>query len=224
MLCISHLSIAQSAFEISNTTGTVITNSTISLPVDYFDQTSYTLNVKNISASVKNVKMKKEIITDLAGSNITMCSGAFCHSPATLVTPTAVSLNPNANLLAIGEEFKLVFQPFGNLGLAKVKYTVFEDGGNDSVFVIANFNSVVVGLNTIYDNKQLNIVYNNKQLKIKNENELKYTLAVYDLHGKKIKYLSDRAYEAYIDLPSNQVYFFRLEVDGKIYTKKIIID
>ncbi len=223
-ICFIHcLSIkAQSAFEISNTNGDIITNSTLNIEVDYFDQISKVLNVKNKSNTVKALKMKKEIKIDLAGTNITMCSGAFCHSPATLVTPTAVNLNPNGNLLAINEEFHMVFQPFGNLGPAEVKYTIFEDGGNDSVFVLAKFNSITVGLNTLFNTKNLNIQYENKQLKIKNESELAFTLEVYDLLGKKINALSSNRNETYLDLPADKFYQIRFVVDGKVYTKKII--
>ncbi len=212
----------QSAFEISDKNGNVLTNATINIPIDYFDQVSYILNVTNKSNSAKLVKMKKAIQVDLAGTNITMCSGTFCHSPSTLVTPDAVNLNANANLLAINEEFHLVFQPFGNLGFAEVKYTVFEDGGNDSVFVLARFNSITVGLNTIYNDKNLNIIFKNRQVKIKNTSELPFTLEIYDVLGKKIKSLTDHTAETVIDLPLDQVYQIRCVVDGKVYTKKIM--
>jgi hypothetical protein len=222
LLYINHVSIAQSAFQISNSVGSIITNTTVSVSVDYFDQVSYIMDVKNISTASKNIKMKKEIITDLAGTNIAMCSGSVCYSPSTIITPTAVQLNPNSTLLSQNDEYHAVFQPFGTLGSAVAKYTVFEVGGNDSVFVIFNFNSQVLSVKNINTNKILNVYYYNKQLVIDNEGEKNYSLEVYNLTGEKIESINNNSNVMRVYLPSNQMYLIKYTLDNKVYTKKII--
>jgi hypothetical protein len=222
-LCIHNISNAQSAFQINNTSGTDITNTTINVTIDYFDQASYIMDVKNISNSAKSVKMRKDIITDLAGANITMCTGTNCLSPSVITTPIAVALNPNATLLAQNEEYHAVFQPYGNLGAAVVKYTIFEDGGNDSVFVLFNFNSQVLSVKNINVYKNLNIVFSDKQLRIENESAKNYTLEVFNLTGKKIESIeNNNSINTAISLPSNQIYLIRYKIENKVYTKKII--
>jgi predicted homoserine dehydrogenase-like protein len=59
---------SQSALQVLDIAGTDISNTTINLSIDYFDQVSFIMDVKNISTSTKNIKMKKQIITDLAGT------------------------------------------------------------------------------------------------------------------------------------------------------------
>jgi hypothetical protein len=222
-LCINSISNAQSAFLVENTSGINITNTTVNVSVDYFDQVSYIMDVKNISNVAKGVKMRKDILSDLTGSNITMCTGTNCLSPSVVTTPTAVILNPNATLLAQNEEYHAVFQPFGNLGGAVVKYTIFEDGGNDSVFVLFNFNSQILSVKNINTYKNLNIAFADKQLQIENEAAKNYTLEVFNLTGKKIESIvNNNSVNTSISLPSNQIYLVRYKIDNKIYTKKII--
>jgi hypothetical protein len=213
---------SQSALKVTDVNGNVITNTTLNLSVDYFDQISYIMDVENTGTTSKSIKMKKNIVSDLSGSNITMCTGTNCLSPNTLVTPTAVSLNPNTTLLSINQEYHAVFQPFGNLGSATVKYTIFEDGGTDSVFVLFNFSSQVLSIKNVNTFKNLNIKFSEKQLHIDNESAKDFSLEVFDLTGKKIEGINNsNAVSTSLNLPSNQIYLIRYKVDNKTYTKKI---
>jgi hypothetical protein len=222
-VCLHNIANAQSAFQINNTAGTDITNTTVNVTIDYFDQASYILDVKNISASAKSLKMRKDIITDLVGANITMCTGTNCLSPSVITTPVAVTLSPNATLLTQNEEYHAVFQPYGNLGSAVVKYTIFEVGGNDSVYVLFNFNSQVLSVRNINTYKNLSITFSDKQLHIENEGAKNFTLEVFNLTGKKIESIdNNNSVNTSLSLPSNQIYLIRYKIDNKVYTKKII--
>jgi hypothetical protein len=213
---------SQSAFEVSDTNGNIITNAVLNVPVDYFEQISYTMDVKNISSSTKNVKMRKNIIANLANTNITMCTGSLCLAPNQNITPSAVALLPNTSLITLNQEYKAVFQPFGMLGNAIVKYTIFEDGGNDSVSVTFNFSSVVLSLNKVDVSEKINLKYQEDKLLIENKSSRLYTLAVYDLTGKNLVSLKTSEKNFSIDLPKSKIYFIRYEIDKHILTKKII--
>ncbi len=113
------------------------------------------LNLTNNSSQAISVKVKRIMITDLAGSINQFCL-SDCYDPAVSESLVAFSIAPGQTTGR--DDFYVQFFPEGNTGTAKIKYDVFNANNPEEVVsVTVNFVITVTGVNTLYSNASLSV-------------------------------------------------------------------
>jgi hypothetical protein len=185
--------------------------------------------VVNSGNSSLDVKIKKYHVEIVEGTANDFCWNGTCLSATTMLSPTAVTLEPGES----ADDFDTHYHCMGNSGTSTVRYTAF-DANNpaDSVMLTVNYAAESTG---IYDKPaKLNISdlhpnpaqkYTGIDYNLPAGSELK--IIIYNVIGKKIKdYTCFEKGSLHIDLAGLRkgTYICRYSVDGNITdTHKLII-
>lgn len=214
--------------------GNDITGTTIDLlcaPADGY--ASFKLDVLNVAATVKNVKVKKIELNMLPSvEGLTIC-WVSCYPPFVFESPDAIAIEPN--MICPNFEGDLAFVP-NSLGTSTAKFVFFDvDNPNDSSYVIVNYNVGFVGRNDIlartakvsnaYPNPSSSMVYvdyklpvNTTNAKLKISNLLGTTVSTIDLtknEGKAAVNVNDL---------KNGVYFYSIMINNlATVTRKFVV-
>ena len=79
--------------------------------------------VKNISASAKNIKVTRTVISEISGSENNICWGPTCYPPFVNTTATSVNIAPDET----NTSFKGDYKPKGLTGSSIIKYCFFDE-------------------------------------------------------------------------------------------------
>jgi hypothetical protein len=100
------------------------------------DLIEVSFGVKNISNSSKNVKVEREVIFEVPGSENNICWGVACYPPFVGDTPSPENIASGQT----NNTFKGDYKPNGNVGHTRVKYCFYVDGNKqDSTCVVINY-------------------------------------------------------------------------------------
>lgn len=111
--------------------------------------------ITNTSSATINVKAKKRVLVELAGTFNTFCLGN-CYQPE--VNETTESFPIAAGVTTGNSDFYVEFLPEGNSGTSKIIYEVFDEANvDDKVTVTVTFNISATGISTLTSNASLNI-------------------------------------------------------------------
>lgn len=194
---------------------------------------SFKLDVLNIAASAKNVKVKKIEMSMLpAVEGLTIC-WVSCYPPFVFESPDAITIEPNQ--LCTNFEGDLTYLG-GTLGTSTAKFVFFDmDNPNDSSYVIVNFNIGYLGkaenlvksvkVSNAYPNPATSVIYfdyklpvNTSNAQIKVSNLLGNTVSTIELtknEGKAEINVSDL---------KNGVYFYTVMVNNSAtVTRKLVV-
>ncbi len=229
------------SLQLYDTSGAVVTNLTITRSCpngDIWNAFSEEIYVRNISASTKQVRCKRRLITAMPAGMSNYFCWVSCYGPSVSVSPVADTIEISVNELVT--VFHGYLNPNSLEGTCTIAYTFFDKNNpNDSATVNVNFISSVSS--GIYDiNKAANIseVFPNPSngnafIKINNANNFngkKTTLKVYNVLGKEIasqnitSATETIAINNLTNLPSG-VYFVNVYSDSKnIATKRFVIE
>ena len=79
--------------------------------------------VKNISASAKNIKVTRTVISEVSGSENNVCWGPTCYPPFVNTTATSVNITPDET----NTTFKGDYKSNGLTGSSVIKYCFFDE-------------------------------------------------------------------------------------------------
>ena len=96
------------------------------------------VKVKNISGSLKQVRVQKQVISKPASHQAYFCWGINCYSPAVMVSPDILPLDDTE----IDTSFVAYVNPGGTAGTARIRYC-FQDADNPT-------NQTCIVINTNY--------------------------------------------------------------------------
>jgi hypothetical protein len=103
----------------------------------------FKLKVKNISSSSISIKSKKIETSQIPGTASNMCFAGQCYLSSVFTSPNAATIAPSAmDSSFIGE-----YSPKGHLGESIITFVFFDvDNRNDSVWIVAHFEAMSVGI------------------------------------------------------------------------------
>jgi hypothetical protein len=202
----------------------VVSNDTVYVNGDTNDNLIETgIKITNSSSSSINVKVKKEEISVIEGTENYFC-WKECYAPDVFVSPELMTIEAGATN---DRSFKADYKPKQKNGVSKILYTFFNtDDTNDLVTVLIVFN-VSTATNT------LNVDWNKNNSKpfpvpAKDYTTIKYELAntndvkfnVFNLQGKKIEERLINQNKGEITLYANRykqgIYFYKFIKQGQI--------
>ncbi len=193
-----------------------------------------TFPVVNTGTQPIDVKVRRKMIQEVAGSANNFCWGVNCY-------PYNVSVSPIAETMPAGatnNSFDGIYEPNGHAGITIIRYTFFRSvNATDSVHVTVRYDATAAVMGTRKDNK------NGTSIGIPNPNPanelttIEFSLPassknnklrIFNAIGGLVKEveLTQKQGTAIITTSnlSNGVYFYTLQVDGRsIETKKLIV-
>ena len=211
-----------------------VSNAEINIEGNADEDLKVVINITNTSDTEIQIKIRKRVIEDIAGSVNTFCLGE-CFSPSVEVSPNPFSIGPEQTTTS--NDFYVEFFPQGNIGSAKITYDVFNvSNEEDKVIVTLNF--------TIQEPTWINTLGNNIGMSAfpnpltSNEVRINYTFQT-DLTNVKVtvrnilgmlvaqKEISNKSGAIDFNLNNlpNGLYLYSIESGGKkIITKKLMIN
>ena len=132
------------SLELNNSYGPVANGDTVVMATTLLNQTQVmNVNVKNISSSDVNVKVKKTELNMVSGSDAYFC-WASCYAPSIFISPDPLTISANTS----APNFTGDYEDNGNAGTSWVRYTFFlESKPSDTVcFVIKYIAGSGVGI------------------------------------------------------------------------------
>lgn len=222
------------SLQLKDKEGADITGTTIDLlcaPASGY--ASFKLDVLNVAAVAKNVKVKKIELNMLpAVEGLTIC-WVSCYPPFVYESPDAITIEPNQ--LCTNFEGDLVY-PAGTLGSSTVKFVFFDmDNPNDSSYVIVNYNIGYVGrsenlaksvkVSNAYPNPATSVIYfdyklpaNTSSAQIKVSNLLGNIVSTIELTKNEGKA------EINVNNLKNGVYFYTIMINNSAtVTRKLVV-
>ncbi len=199
------------------------------------DDNTFGIIVHNNSANTLHVTVAKEVISEVEGAYNTFCLGS-CYDPSTMVSPATIELAPGES--STEATFHTVYNPMGNYGVTTVKYSFYDEQLNETpAYLVVNYifedpdgianHTVNAKTFNAYPNpatSQVTVQFDMANRTAGDNAQIVLT----NLVGKKVCAIpvSGSNGKTNIDL-SNLVagiYFYSLEVNGKIIsTKKLIV-
>lgn len=229
----SSLLLAQStSLVVLDKNGNDVSGSTIYMWGDTASEILSYLDVKNISSSTLDVKVKRIDSNCVSGSSNLFC-WTLCYTPAVYVSPTTESIASGG----LCTKFVGHYNPAGNLGCCTVTYVFFDVAvPNDSVFVKVVYCATPLGINdNTREKSYLGNVYPNPinstaslSYKLNEDHGQKAKIVLYNILGKSIKEyeLSEAQGTVRLNLSDTPggTYFYSLQINGKIIsTKKVVL-
>ena len=191
------------------------------------------VQIKNISATTIDVKVRKIVCDTVPGSENSICWGGSCFGASVYTSPSTV--NFLANDLYSG--FSADYTPLGHAGITLMRYKFYNiNVSTDTICVYVQFNSMIVGISentpikasfsNSYPNPANNFTTFNYNLPNSNGNA-KFVLR--NLLGSTVKEIQLNDLQGSVNVPTNNlksgVYFYSFIVDDKIVsTKKLVIN
>jgi hypothetical protein len=191
--------------------------------------------VVNISSQPIDIKVRRKVITNVAGSDNNFCWGVNCYPPNVSVSPIPTVIPANGT----DNSFVADYNPNGMPGLATIRYTFFKvTGSPDSVQVEVNFdarsavmgtrkhlNSSAISIGTPKPNPANDLTTIDFNLPANSRNN---KLRIFNAIGGLVKEvaLTQKQGTAILTTTNlaNGVYFYTLQVDGySVETKKLIV-
>ncbi|MDQ3190240.1 MAG: T9SS type A sorting domain-containing protein [Bacteroidota bacterium] len=202
--------------------------STASGPADNYIQVTF--DVINTSSSNVNVKVKRIILSEVAGTENNFCWGTACYPPFVDESPDALFFSPGDTT----STFKADYTPLGNDGESIIKYCFFNDDDHaDSVCTTIRFTAMPVGIN-----EQSAFVLSpafpnpaNDYIGIKYKMDEYYndaSILFYNVVGVQIDRINLHEKEGTVVFPVNQlspgVYFYSINSKGRnSISKKFVV-
>ncbi len=196
----------------------------------YYTQISLPLDIKNISGTTIDVKVKKIETSVLPGSSNYFCFNGYCYLSGVYVSPSFVTIDADAKDTTFSGDYK----PKGNLGVSIITYVFFrEDEPDDSAYVVVQYHATPAGINQ-YSNKifEISAPYPNPASShiyfnycFPENSKAEFILS--DIAGNIIKEIPVNNIHGTLEIPtdelSNGMYFYSFYLDGKLLmTKKLI--
>ncbi|MGB3841667.1 MAG: T9SS type A sorting domain-containing protein [Bacteroidales bacterium] len=186
----------------------------------YLDSSQYTveymlLGIENISNTDKNVKVKKNEILIVPGSENTFCWG-MCYTSSVYISTKYITIQAHTTNNA---DFYGEYYPKGNLGTSIIMYTFFDiNNPDDSVSVVAFYIATPVNTEnfdlcnnySLYPNPSSGKIYLKKSF----TNEA--IITIYNPYGIKVYESLIENNEIDISMLSDGLYIYRILVDGEI--------
>lgn len=201
--------------------GTTLNGQTINFPINDLNATyEKHLDIVNNTSSSMDIRVEKNVISEVSGSTNTFCWGGSCYPDfATQSDPQTISAG------ALYSGFYGEYFPDNNAGITTIEYTFFVDGGGASVSVTVNYDGTVsvdedIAFTTkLYPNPAANS-FKIKPAKAKSE------IRVFDIIGKEIAQFKNISNEKTIICSDWQegIYFIRTYNSGKLEnTQRLIV-
>lgn len=189
-------------------------------------------NVKNTTSSAITVKLKKYLISNLGGDNITFCIGVNCYgSGTTLSAPVTIS----ANSLMTNGGLLTDFTASNSPNTAKVIYTIFNTANpNDSASVVLNYDvTAATGIKQNAGNYSISNIAPNPASSYASvthdlNNNQPASIKIYNMLGALVKTVPLETYtnNTKIDINSLEegIYIYSVNVGGKaVKTSRLVV-
>lgn len=194
-----------------------------------------TFPVVNTGTQPIDLKVRRKVIQEVAGSENNFCWGVNCYPPF-------VSVSPDPETIAAGatnNSFIADYSPWGHPGITIVRYTFFRaTNATDSVHVTLRFDATAATMGTKKDINGNTVSLDAPKPNPANElttigfnvpaNSRNNKLRIFNAIGGLVKEvaLSSGQGSAIVTTSNlaNGVYFYTLQVDGRsVETKKLIV-
>ncbi len=241
LLALATITLVQAqSLQLQDTLGNDISGTTLNITNpggDIYNAFSEEVTLKNNSATTKNVKCKRVIISALPAAMSNYFCWVSCYGPYTNTSPTAETVAANQ----LVKKFHGYVNPNGTTGSGTIRYVFYDEANvTDSVFVNINFTvttttalknnaSTKTIVSSIFPSPASNVAY----LKINDVTSYankKISLKIYNMLGKEVAKQTINtiqetiAIENVSDMPSG-IYFVTLLADAKeIATKRLVIE
>ena len=214
--------------QVQNAPGTVYGTYTQSSPL------AATFPVVNTGTQPIDVKVRRKVIQEVAGSENNICWGISCYPPNVSVSPDAETIAAGAtNNSFIGD-----YTPNGFPGITTIRYTFFRSvNATDSVSVTVRYDATAAVMGTKKDLKSgisIGLPNPNPANELTTiefslpANSRNNKLRIFNAIGGLVKEvtITQKQGTAIITTSNlaNGVYFYTLQVDGRsVETKKLIV-
>lgn len=195
---------------------------------DSWTEIATEIAVENIGSIMLDVKVSREIISEVTGSENYFCWKA-CYLPATNTSPTALSL-------ASGEvnetSFSVHYNPQGNEGETVIRYCAFDaNNPSDSACTLVYYNVGSVGVTenfaSSFSEFHPNPTYSTTVLEYQLEPNQEAELFVVDMLGNRVAQIPFSAQDGELVLETAELktglYFANILLDGKLAEIKRLI-
>jgi len=227
---ISVLGLFAQSIELSNVYGKVNNGDSIVL-VDTNATASFVvgIDVKNISSSSLDIRVKKTELIIISGSENYFC-WVSCYLPGTYVSPDGITVSSGASSAAFTGDYL----SHGNAGASYIMYTFFDyNNPNDSIAFIAKYVAGSgVGINNPTPKVEVSNLYPNPA---KNTVSINYNLngaqngqlEIYNILGSVVKIIKINETNGRLSIDvsdlNNGVYFYSFIADDRIITSKRLV-
>lgn len=194
--------------------GTTVNGQTLNFPVSNLNATHEKhLDIVNNTSSSMDIRVEKNVISEVSGSSNTFCWGIYCYPNfATVSDPQTITAGE------VYSGFYGEYVPDNNAGITTIEYTFFEDGGSGpSETITVNYDGTV---SIDEDETQVTEVYPNpaaNSFKIEAA-KANSEIRVFDIIGKEIAQFKNVTNEKTINCSEWQdgIYFIRIYNSGKL--------
>jgi len=110
------------------------------------------LYVINSSGSAMTVNAKREVVSEVAGSQSEICWAGTCYSPSTTVSPSTETLTPPHDTSNNANTFSGDYLPHGYKGTTTINYEFWDvSNSTDSAHITVKFIITLTGIASIKD-------------------------------------------------------------------------
>lgn len=210
--------------------GAVITRTTATSVEDIYD-----INVKNSSGATKSYKFRR--YDDVVNTNADpyFCVQQ-CYTPATMISPTALTLNAGQDAHAISVNPSLHLMENGAPGLSEIRYRIYDENNSSDEFVliiryngpvgIKSNSAVFAGVSDVYPNPSSSKAFINVSSPVDNNNvkmTLMNTLGAI-VSTKQLELNAGKNTVAIdVDAVTSGVYLMTLSSGNAVITRKITV-
>lgn len=215
------------SFTLSDSTGQVANNSTVVFNgLSTSDLFSSYVFVTNVSATAKDVRVKKVEIDLVEGSANTFCWG-LCYAPSVYVSEDTQNIQPGGTNYS---DFVGDYMPQTYSGASTIRYVFYDDHNpSDSVCFNVQYRAYPLGIEDVRKGTQSIAAYPNPANAVLNfeynTNASDAKILVRNLLGSTVKEIAignsgDRKTTISVADLSNGVYFYSLVEGGQLLTTK----
>jgi hypothetical protein len=224
-------------FDANNTSTPLAANAIIDLTVSAGNSMQFTVDVKNVSASTKEIIAKRYDVSLNVGAAAYFCFASGCYPPQTMVSPSNLTLTPNQFASQVPGANQVLYADLDEgpvMGYSLIRYTFCDyNNPNDSIQIAFRYN-IITGVADITKSVQAMSLYpnpseGNSSLMLNVNTAFNAKLRVFNALGDVVseQNLNLSQGQHKVDLHLNQlspgVYLVNLRSGQSTLTKRLVI-